>query len=127
MTSKMKLIGVYPIEDQKSVYLVELLIENNHKVINIGNFTQEIPGLSQSDWQVPFHEKLLNEEGTKIMVDTLNEKITDELWEGNIRLAFFMYLNPKIPLTTPFGKYAIANIVKIPERLSSIIKFESPE
>ncbi len=127
MSQNIEIIGVYPIEDQEYVHLVELIIKDNTTSVNIVGFTQEIPGLPKSDWQAPFSEKILTEDGTVLIADSDKEAIDNKLWSGNIRFVFFLFLDSNIPLSTPFGKLQLPKSSALPERLQNIIVFESPE
>ena len=44
------LIGVYRVDEQPEVHLLEVLINANHSDIDIGKFTQEQDGVDRLDW-----------------------------------------------------------------------------
>lgn len=124
MTNEIYFIGVYEIEEQKDVHLLELGIKTNYQNIDVEEFTQEQDGIHKMNWQTPWDEKFLNEDGTKITGDWMTSP--DEKSDFT-RFAFFLHnIDFDKPLLTPFGEVEILHPIKIPIRISSIIKYEKP-
>ena len=116
-----QLIGVYPVQEEDDVYLIELLIKETPINIDISSFVQQNPALPKSEWQVPYDEHYLNYDGTKIIGDYFNVKT---LLEKYCRVAFYMYIEDfKLPLSTPFGDISLLPIKEMPERLSTLLSF----
>src|SRR5688572_113797 len=109
MNNKIDLIGIYDVQGEKDVYLLELYIKSKHTQIEIDKFTQAQENIDPLNWQSPWEEKYLNSEGTAITGDWLNlpEEILDDT-----RIIFFLhFLDFTKPLITPFGKIEL----KLPE------------
>lgn len=119
------LIGLYSVDKNPDVTLVELLINKKASEIEIGEFTQQIENQPKRNWQAPFFEKYLNLEGTKIIGDEYNlPKETNE----TTRLTFFIYfLDVNKSLLTPFGPLELKEKVNQPKRITELIRFEDPE
>jgi len=126
MSTSVEVIGVYPIETDPHVHLIELLIRGSTGVFDMSEFTQESLGLPTSDWQVAYDEQLLDEGGENIVANGFFARDKSELWSGSVRLIFFFhYLNLSKPLKTPFGDVALPKEGEKPERLSAI-RYEPP-
>lgn len=126
MKTSMEIMGVYPIKASEPVHLVEILVKDSTSAVEIGKITQELPGQPRSNWQVPYDEKILNADGTRVMADPFLERHKPKLWIGNVRLVFFFhYLDLSKPLQTPLGDVTLPPESKKPRRLSGI-KYEAP-
>ncbi|MCX5999369.1 MAG: hypothetical protein NTU41_07185 [Chloroflexi bacterium] len=122
--SQVEIVGVYPVEGTEPCHLIELIIRGCEAEVDIGGFTQEVPGQPQDDWQVPYMEYILNADGAAILADDLSISERPGLWNGDPRLAFFFhYLDLKRPLKTPFGDVSLPDPISQPDRLK-IIKYE---
>ena len=118
------IIGVYSTEaTTEPCYLIEAIIEDFQGDLDLAEFTQEVPRQPRENWQVPWDEHILDEEG-----------ITGELAPfpgplkvfGSQRIAFFFhYLDLSRPLITPIGKVYLPEATKLPDRLS-FIGYEPP-
>ena len=125
MTNEIDLIGVYEVDGQKDVHLIELVIKTNHENIDVGEFTQAQDGIDKMSWQTPWDEKFLNKDGTIITGDWMDSP-TDT--SDFTRFAFFLhFIDFDKPLLTQFGEMELSNPEKIPSRISSIIKYEKPD
>lgn len=125
MTTETNLIGVYTVDGQADVHLIELDIKAKHTDIDIGGFTQRQDGINQMSWQSPWDEKYLNEKGSEITGDWF--KAPQNVAETT-RLAFFLhFIDFNKPLTTPFGDIDLSPPEPMPDRLSSIIEYEEPD
>jgi hypothetical protein len=108
MAIPVKIIGVHPIEADEPVHLIEILFEGDTDAFDIGEVTQEVTGQPKSNWQAPYHERVLEKSANKI------------------RLAFFFhYLDFKKPLLTPAGSLPLPRPTKQPTHLLHIA-YEAP-
>ena len=125
-TSMVEVVGVYPVTAEEPCHLIELRIPGVSDVFNFGSFTQETPGQPRSHWQVPWMERILSADGTKILADDSGIKRKPDLFRGDVRCVFFFhYLDTDRPLLTPFGKVDLPQPTAKPERLSDI-NYEEP-
>lgn len=126
MNTTIDVIGVYHVEADVPVHLIEILAKNSNGIFDLAEITQEIPDQSRRNWQAPWDEKILDHAGEKIIADYFSAREKPELWIGNIRMAFFFhYLDFSRPLLTPFGPITLSNECPKPNRLSEI-EYESP-
>lgn len=101
-----EVVGVYDVPDApEPCYLIEMVVPSG---ANVGDITQVDPDQPESNWQVPWDERVLSTDGK-------NERVA----------FFFHYLNPHIPLTTPWGEMDIPQPTPRPERLASV-EYEQP-
>lgn len=120
-----KLIGLYIVEENLDVTLVELLIDKKANEINLNEFTQEMENETRLNWQAPFDEKYLDISGKTIIGDCVNSPQTSS---DITRLTFFIYfLDTAKPLLTPFGKMQLIQRKEAPLRIKNIIFFENAE
>jgi hypothetical protein len=123
---QIKVIGVYPVEADEPVHLIELSVLGAQGFFNVGNITQEIPNQPRGNWQVPYMEQILSASGNEVLADDYEASKRPELWRGDIRLAFFFhYLDFERPLRTPFGDVQLPAESDLPERLS-MMEYEQP-
>ena len=126
MNTTIDVIGVYDVEANAPVHLIEILVKNSNSIFDLAEITQEIPDQPRRNWQAPWDEKILDHAGKKIIADYFTAREKPELWIGNIRMAFFFhYLDFSRPLMTPFGPITLSNEGSKPNRLSEI-EYESP-
>ncbi|MBA4369157.1 MAG: hypothetical protein C0403_16130 [Desulfobacterium sp.] len=119
------IIGIHPIHAADPCHLIELIIKNCQSEIDMIGFTQEISGQPKSNWQVPYNDKFLNDDGSKITGDVMLDGRDEKNWKGNVRIAFFFhYLDLSKPLKTPFGIKSLPAPTDLPERLK-IMEYES--
>jgi len=119
------LIGLYSVDENPDVTLVELVINKKASDIEIGEFTQEIENQPRMNWQAPFFEKYLNLEGTKIIGDEYN---LPKEFNETTRLTFFIYfLDLNKSLLTPFGPLELNQKINKSKRITELIRFEDPE
>ena len=120
-----KLVGVYEVVENPDVTLLELIIYKSANEFDLLDFTQEITGQAIDNWQVPFSEKYLDQDGKTIIGDEFDRSNTQRNFT---RLTFFIYfLDPAQPLVTPFGEIKLIEKVSQPQRIREIIIFENPE
>ena len=123
---QIKVIGVYPIETDEPVHLIEVSVLGARGIFEVGDITQEIPGQSPDNWQSPHMEQILSASGDEVLADDYDASKRPGLWQGDMRLAFFFhYLNLERPLRTPFGEVQLPAESGLPERLS-MMEYEQP-
>lgn len=119
-------VGVYRVEAEEPVHLVELLVQDAQGVFKIGDITQVVSGQPADQWQSPYLEVILNAAGDEILADDYEAPNRPELWLDTMRLAFFFhYLDFGQPLLTPFGEVRLPAEAELPNRLS-ILEYEAP-
>ncbi len=124
MFRQIDVIGIYAVEASQPCYLVELLIRQHTGPIDVGRFTQATPGQPQSNWQVPWDERVLNSDGTADLLGRYPSKIVAD--GTPLRLAFFFhYLNFERPLITPAGDVILPSAETVPSRLA-FLEYEAP-
>lgn len=87
--SMVEVIGVYPIPNEKNIYLIELIIHQPPNLVDLNSFLQKDDNTDKSEWQAPFDEHYLAEDGESIIGDFFNLK---SLLCGVTRVVFYMYL-----------------------------------
>ena len=123
--TSMKLIGLYVVNENPDVTLLELSIDKKANEIDIGEFTQEIENEPRPNWQATFSEKYLDKDGIKIIGDDIN---LPSILTGTTRLTFFFYfLDINKPLITPFGQLLLTQRIAQPKRIKNLIVFEDPD
>ena len=121
-----EVIGLYPVDADPHVHLIELLIHGCTGVFDMSEFTQGSLGLPTSNWQVAYDEQILDERGERVVADGFFARVKAELWSGNVRLVFFFHnIDLSKPLKTPFGDVTLPREGEKPERLSSV-RYEPP-
>jgi hypothetical protein len=124
LPTAIEIIGVYPIDAQEPCHLVELWVRRSTARVDLGLFTQEDSTQPQSNWQVPYDEKILDASGSAVIKDAWQDG--GDAWKGDVRLAFFFhYLRSESPLLTPFGEVVLPTPTPLPARLRSI-KYDPP-
>src|SRR5437868_15475189 len=108
MATKARIVGVYPVEADEPVHLIELLVEGDLEDFDMDKVTQEVAGQPMRNWQAPYNERLLEES------------------EGKARHAFFFhFLNLNKPLLTSAGSLPLPQPSKAPAHLQDMV-YESP-
>jgi len=120
----MELKGIYIVDGSSQVHLIEILFDDSPSNIDVGKITQEIEGQPQENWQSPWDEKYLDENGEEIIGDYFDvpkDGTTTSL------LFFFHNLNFSKPLLTEGRQLTLIQPTSIPLRLRDKIKYESPD
>jgi len=120
-----KLIGLYSVDTNPEVTLVELLICKKASEIEIGEFTQFVENQTRLNWQSPFSEKYLSLDGTEIIGD--EDNLPDDLNETTRLIFFFYFLDLNKSLITPFGQLELTEKNNQPNRISELMKYENPQ
>lgn len=118
---RIEIVGVYPFDATEPCHLIECWLRDATEDFDFGEITQEIPGQSEDNWQVPWNEYRLNADGTAGELLESSERLN-----GDVRVAFFFhYLEPDRPLRTPVGDLPLPTPTECPERLG-FIEYEPP-
>lgn len=108
MANSALVIGVHPIQASEPVHLIELEMEGDIDDFDLGEVTQEEPGQPPSNWQVPYDEREIANQG------------------GRVRYAFFFhFLDPSRPLLSPIGPLALPSETPVPDHLRDV-HYEEP-
>jgi hypothetical protein len=101
---RVKIAGVYAVDAEELVHLIEILIEGGAvDGFDFGQVTQELPDKPRMNWQVPYDERVISES------------------DGKARVVFFFHcLDLNKPLLTPAGAFTLPPPRKIPARLKEI-------
>ena len=108
----------------EALYLIEMGFDFPASKIRWMQITIPEEGLRPSDWQVPYLEQYLNEDGTERICDLYDEPEEDE---PTSRVAFFIYKVNGNVLKTPYGEFDLIHGKSVPDRLQQIIEFENDE
>jgi hypothetical protein len=122
---RIEIIGVYPVKEAREpCCLIEALISDFRGDLDMAEFTQEVPGQPRENWQVPWDEYLLDEEGVSGESAPFPGPLNIS---GSQRVAFFFhYLDFSRPLITPIGEVRLPKATKRPDRLN-FIHYEPPD
>jgi len=120
----MILNGIYTVDNNPEVHLIELTFDNPPEEIDIGLITQELKGEESDNWQTPWDEKYLDENGEKVIGDFA------EIPQGQkkTRLVFFFhFIDFSKPLLTQSGQLTLIKPITLPLRLKDLINYEKPD
>jgi len=127
MDTIVEIIGIYSIDNEIPVHLIEIFVRNSQSKFELSKFTQELPSQPKEYWQVPWDEKLLDKDGNNVIADDVMLNEEKHLWAGDLRMIFFFHdLDISRPLITPFGPIDLPKVTSKPKRLSQIV-YESPD
>jgi hypothetical protein len=122
MAKELQVIGVYKIEENADVHLIELIMPAIPSEVQVDEITQEISDEPRENWQVAYDERYLNSTGDKIIGDYFDLP-KENVWPT--RIAFFLYcIDFSKPILTQFGPVSLSQPIKVPDRLRSIISFK---
>jgi hypothetical protein len=122
--SKFEIIGVYSVEADEPLHLIEVCFHGLRERFDLCGITQEWPGKDRKQWQVPYLEHILNSAGDAVQVDWFKVDESPEHWQGDVRMVFFFhYLDFDRPLQTPFGDVVLPAATPLPSRLSNKITY----
>jgi hypothetical protein len=99
---EMRIIGVHPVEGAEGCYLIEALITDATTQPDFGRITQPHLRRDRSNWQVPYDEKLLDDDGESVLADLFLTRVDD--WPDRARVSFFFHdLDVERSLGTSYG------------------------
>lgn len=108
MANQATIIGVYEIEADEPVHLVELELTGDIDEFDFADVKQMIADQPHANWQTAYDEREI------------------ESPTSNRRFAFFFhYLDLNTPLITSFGEIGVPEPTPMPERLGDI-EYEVP-
>jgi len=84
-----EIIGIYAVNENPDVSLVEVIVEKSYDEFNISDFTQAVEGLKRGSLQAPFGDTYLNTIGTQVIGDYFRKPLTKL---GITRLAFLFII-----------------------------------
>ena len=121
---EMRIVGVHPVDGAARCYLIESIITDATIQPDFGKITQPDRDRARSNWQVPYDEKLLADDGESVLVDLFLTRVED--WPDQARVSFFFHdLDVKRPLDTPYGDATIPPPTPRPARLKMLV-YEAP-
>ena len=114
--------GVYSVDENPDVFLVELSINDSPSNVDLMSFVQEDKSKPRDSWQTAYDEHYLNDSGTEVIGRCFEN---ERLMGIKTRLAFFMYfIDFGKPLLSQYGEIKLPNPTPMPDRLARIIDFE---
>jgi hypothetical protein len=121
---EMTVVGLHPVDGAEGCYLIESIISDATTQPDFGRITQRGQSLDPSNWQVPYDEKLLDDEGQSVIADLFLTKV--EAWPRRARVSFFLHnLDAAQPLATPYGDAQLPPPSARPTRLAMLV-YETP-
>ena len=116
-----ELLGAYPAGGDEGALLVEMRIGDAPKNVDLSLFYLKDDALKESDRQVPWDERFLSEDGTRVIGDAFDQ---GSLEGDGTRVAFFLFPDgPDAILSTPYGEFRLNAAGEIPRRLKGIVEF----
>lgn len=120
----MELIGIYTVDNNKDVHLIELAFDNSPDKVDVGQITQEVKGQPRGNWQSPWDEKYLDDTGEKVIGDYFDIPKAG----GKTRLVFFFHdIDFSRPLLTQEGQLTLTKPTSLPDRLKDKLTYERPD
>lgn len=113
-----KYYGCYDFNEEW--YLIELALGLPASEVDWSKICVPEQGSKMEDWQAPYMEQYLNEDGTEKLCETY--EIPGD--GTSCRVAFFLYKVPADTLSTPYGDFPLSAGAKVPPRLERLIEFE---
>lgn len=108
-TSPITVVGVYPVESNEPVWLIEVELSVAFDTIDWGSITQPVANLDPSNWQVVY-----------------DEQVSEPGDSGKLRAVFFFhYLRLSDPLRSAYGDLPLPPESPRPARLSHI-QYDEP-
>ena len=111
--------GCYDYNDEW--LLIELALDVASSDIEWESIVVPNDELDEEDWQCPYMEQYLNDDGTEKLCEMYDEP---EETVKPCRVAFFIYKDEAEVLRTPYGEFDLSDVKKLPKRLKEIIEFE---
>lgn len=102
-------------------YLVEMFLDIPASEIEWDQFVVPENDVDPANWQCPYLEQYLNEEGTKRLCGVYEVPGQET---GYYRVAFFLYKTSGTMLRTPYGEFPLSDEKIAPERLRACLDFE---
>jgi hypothetical protein len=103
MSTNVSIVGVYPVEGDEPVHLIEIRLQGNESDFDFADITQEDRALPRENWQAAYDEQLV--------ADSNGEKTF---------VFFFHYLDFDKPLLTSYGAVRLPPPTETPSHLRGI-------
>jgi hypothetical protein len=108
-------------EQLATVALIEVMVCNRDPQFRVDDFTQAIPGLARDNWQAPWAETYLTDDGEALLVERWSSTPPDD----PLRIAFYLHFwRDDLPLETSYGPVTCPTSRPMPERLRRLAPFE---
>jgi len=118
---EMEIIGVYPVDAPEPCHLIECWVRDASGDFDIGAITQELADEPKDNWQTPWDEYILNDDGTAGELAS-----SANAMNGDVRIAFFFhYLDSNGAIVTSDAAIPLPSPTHRPERLL-FMEYESP-
>ena len=114
--------GCYDYSDE--LLLIEMQVDVSWKWIRWHQFEIPQEGVDSADWQAPYLEQYLNDDGTERICE-LYDNPAENI--APCRFVFFLFKTDAPKLVCQFGEFDLTSPLPVPERLESIVEFESEE
>jgi len=106
----------------ESAVLVEVLVSNADAKFDVGHFVQPDPKLPRENWQAPWAEAFLSEDGERLLKAREKSVLAGS---ATFRVAFFMfYWKVDQPLLSSYGELPAVRSSAMPERLARLVPYE---
>jgi len=119
---QVKYFGCYDFDEEW--YLVEMLLDIPSSGIKWSAIEVPEEGTGRDNWQVPYQEQYLNEDGTERVCDLYDEPEEDV---QPCRVAFFICKGEGKVLSTPYGCFELVDGNAVPERLDGVVEFNADD
>jgi len=104
-------------------FMIEMHLDINASKIDWQGFEVPEPGLDPMNWQAPYLEQYLNEDGTQRICDVCRKPENDL---PSCRFIFYIFKVGMPLLHTPYGEFPLQAEGPVPERLQHAVEFEEP-
>ena len=112
---RIEVIGVYPVEAPEPCHLIELVISDPADGFDLAGITQESPGTTRDNLQVPYDERYLSDTGETVLDQ--QEPGRGPTVDAARVVFFFHYLELSRPLLSPLGPLELPPPSARPARL----------
>jgi hypothetical protein len=102
--------------------LMDVSVLGVDEPVEVGEFTQEMPGAPKEAWQVAYDEALLSADGTAVLAR--RQGCAKEIREGRIAF-YFHYYDPDRPMQWTYGVFSCPPPEPVNVRLLSLLPYES--
>ena len=116
--SKVEFFDCY--DYNKGWLLVEMKVDEYSDELDWMEFVVPEAKFDKEDWQVPYLEQYLNDDGTQTICKLYSEPKTPV---KPCRFTFFLCKIKEKKLVTPYGEFSLKDPKPVPERLRRIIRF----
>ena len=100
--------------------LFEITLNDLDERFRIGDFTQEMPGAPEKEWQCAYDEAVLSTDGTQVIAR--KSTCTRGLQRGRIAF-YFHYYDPLKPMRWTYGQFSGHKVEFVPKRLWDLMPY----